>query len=52
MPFDLKNASATYQRVMTKIFDEMIHDLVECYDDDLVVKIKKKKDHLANLHSF
>ena len=40
MPFGLKNAGATYQRAMTKIFDEMIHDLVECYVNDLVVKTK------------
>ena len=49
MPFGLKNAGATYQRAMTKIFDEMIHDLVECYVDDLVVKTKCKEDHLVDL---
>ena len=49
MPFDIKNVGATYQRVMTKIFDEMIHDLVECYVDDLVVKTRQRKDHLEDL---
>ena len=34
----LKNAGATYQRAMTKIFDDLIHQVVECYVDDLVVK--------------
>ena len=49
MPFGLKNAGATYQRAMTKIFDEMLHDLVECYVDDLVMKSKKRPDHLIDL---
>ena len=34
---------------MTKIFDEMLHNLVECYVDDLVVKSKKQPDHLIDL---
>ena len=42
MPFGLKNAGATYQRAMQKIFDNVLHKYVECYVDDLVVKIKKE----------
>lgn len=49
MPFGLKNAGATYQRAMQKIFDDMLHKDVECYVDDLVVKSKLRKDHLLNL---
>ena len=49
MPFGLKNAGATYQRAMTVIFHDMIHDFVEDYVDDLVVKSKKKEDHLKHL---
>ncbi|KAL0296832.1 UNVERIFIED_CONTAM: Transposon Tf2-12 polyprotein [Sesamum radiatum] len=41
MPFGLKNAGATYQKAMQKIFDDMLHKNVECYVDDLVVKSKK-----------
>ena len=41
MPFGLKNAGATYQRAMQKIFDNVLHKYVECYVDDLVVKTKK-----------
>ncbi|KAK4384601.1 Transposon Tf2-12 polyprotein [Sesamum angolense] len=41
MPFGLKNASATYQRAMQKIFDDLLHKNVECYIDDLVMNPSK-----------
>ena len=41
MPFGLKNAGATYQRTMTNIFNDILHNTIECYVDDLVVKTKK-----------
>ena len=41
MPFGLKNAGATYQRTMTNIFNDILHNTVECYVDGLVVKTKK-----------
>ena len=34
IPFDLKNASATYQRAMQNIFDDLLHKNVKCYVDD------------------
>jgi Reverse transcriptase (RNA-dependent DNA polymerase) len=46
MPFGLKNAGATYQRAMTKIFDDLIHKIVECYVDDLVIKAMSYEEHL------
>ncbi|PKA54980.1 hypothetical protein AXF42_Ash003616 [Apostasia shenzhenica] len=49
MPFGLQNAGATYQRAMTKIFSDLIHDKVECYVDDLVVKSKYKRNHPEDL---
>nr|GMC57973.1 Transposon Ty3-G Gag-Pol polyprotein [Ipomoea batatas] len=49
MPFGLKNAGATYQRAMQRIFDDMLHKMVECYVDDLVVKSKVRIDHLGHL---
>lgn len=49
MPFGLKNASATYQRVMTYIFEDLLHDAVECYLDDLVIKTKLKQHRIADL---
>ncbi|PKU74205.1 RNA-directed DNA polymerase [Dendrobium catenatum] len=49
MPFGLKNARATYQCVMTIIFDELIHEQIECYVDNLVIKSKVRSDHLRDL---
>ncbi|KAM1343604.1 hypothetical protein ACFX2F_007784 [Malus domestica] len=49
MLFGLKNAGATYQRAMQKIFNDMLHKNVECYVDDVVVKTKKRPDHLKDL---
>ena len=34
---------------MQKIFDNMLHKNVECYVDDLVVKFRKREDHLRDL---
>ncbi|KAL0286717.1 UNVERIFIED_CONTAM: Retrovirus-related Pol polyprotein from transposon.6 [Sesamum angustifolium] len=49
MPFGLKNAGATFQRTMQKIFDDMLHKNVECYVDDLVVNSKKRENHFHDL---
>ncbi|KAM1674509.1 hypothetical protein ACFX2K_040569 [Malus domestica] len=49
MPFGMENAGATYQRAMQKIFNDMLHKNVECYVDDVVVKTKKRLDHLKDL---
>ena len=51
MPFGLKNAGATYQGATQKIFDSVLHKYVECYVDDLVVKTKRREDHLVDLRS-
>ncbi|XP_074277874.1 uncharacterized protein LOC141601485 [Silene latifolia] len=51
MSFGLKNAGATYQRAMQKIFDDMLHKMIECYVDDVVVKSKKRKDHVKDLQT-
>ena len=50
MPFRLKNVGATYQSAMQRIFDDMLHKYVECYVDNLVVKSKRKCDHLKKLN--
>uniref|UniRef100_A0A2N9GP06 Uncharacterized protein n=1 Tax=Fagus sylvatica TaxID=28930 RepID=A0A2N9GP06_FAGSY len=49
MPFGLKNAGATYQRMMTTMFGNQIGKTVEVYIDDMLVKSVRKEDHLAHL---
>ncbi|RVW25892.1 Retrovirus-related Pol polyprotein from transposon 17.6 [Vitis vinifera] len=49
MLFGLKNAGATYQRLMTKIFKSLIGRTVEIYIDDIVVKIKTWSEHAMHL---
>uniref|UniRef100_A0A2N9GSP5 Uncharacterized protein n=1 Tax=Fagus sylvatica TaxID=28930 RepID=A0A2N9GSP5_FAGSY len=49
MPFGLKNAGATYQRIMTAMFHDMMNKEIEDYVDDIVVKSKKREDHLETL---
>ncbi|CAM8984212.1 unnamed protein product [Rhodiola kirilowii] len=51
MPFGLKNAGATYQRAMQKIFEDMMHKTIECYVDDVVVKSKARSDHVQDLRT-
>ena len=38
MPFGLKNVGTTYQRAMMAIFYDMMHQELEDYVDDIVVK--------------
>ena len=40
MPFKLKNVGATYQRMMTRMFQDKIGYTIEVYIDDMVVKSK------------
>jgi len=49
MPFGLKNAGATYQRAMTLIFGDLIHQSIEVYIDDLVVKSRDRRHHQEDL---
>ncbi|GAU44771.1 hypothetical protein TSUD_138830 [Trifolium subterraneum] len=49
MPFGLKNAGATYQRLMDRVFVEQIGKNLEVYIDDMVVKTQKEGDHDQDL---
>nr|XP_025635877.1 uncharacterized protein LOC112729965 [Arachis hypogaea] len=49
MPFGLKNAGATYQRLMNKIFSELIGKIVEVYVDDILAKTAQPDDLLSDL---
>ena len=49
MPFGLKNAGATYQRLVNKIFKEQIGRNMEVYVDDMLVKSKSSMNLVADL---
>ena len=49
MPFGLKNAGATYQRMMTRMFRDKLGRTVEVYIDDMVVKSKQEGRHIEDL---
>ena len=52
MPFGLKNAGSTYQRMMTKIFKSQLCKNVEVYIDDMVMKSKLVFEHVGDLTSI
>nr|KYP43561.1 Retrovirus-related Pol polyprotein from transposon 17.6 [Cajanus cajan] len=49
MPFGLKNAGATCQRLMDKVFHQQIGRNMEVYVDDMVVKTISAEDHATDL---
>jgi len=49
MPFDLKNAGATYQWLMDKVFNHLMGQCVEVYVDDMVVKSPSHRQHAEDL---
>uniref|UniRef100_A0A2N9JBP4 Reverse transcriptase domain-containing protein n=1 Tax=Fagus sylvatica TaxID=28930 RepID=A0A2N9JBP4_FAGSY len=49
MPFGFKNAVATYQRLMNRMFHHQIGRNVEVYVADMLVKTKDKVNHLEDL---
>ena len=49
MPFGLKNAGATYQRLMNRMFVSQIGRNVQVYVDDMLVKSQREEDHLEDL---
>ena len=46
MSFGLKNAEATYQRLVNKMFNKQIGKNMEVYVDDILVKSKEELAHL------
>ena len=49
MLFGLKNAGATYQRLMNKMFKHQIGRNVQIYVNDMLVKSLREDDHLSDL---
>ena len=49
IPFDLKNAGATYQRLINKVFTGQLERNMQSYVDDMLVKSKSISQHVADL---
>ncbi|GJR42327.1 reverse transcriptase domain-containing protein [Tanacetum coccineum] len=49
MPFGLKNAGATYQRLVDKAFDNQVGRNIEVYVDDLVIKSHTEAEMLRDI---
>ena len=52
MPFGLKNAGVTYQRVATILLHDLIHKEIEVYVDDMIVNSKDHEGHIPTLRKF
>ena len=52
MPFGLKNAGSTYQRMMTRMFEPQLGKSIEVYIDDMVVKSKVVSEHVGDLEDI
>ena len=52
MPFGLKNAGSTYQKMMTKMFESQLGKSIEVYIDDMVVKSKVVSEHVGDLENI
>jgi len=49
MPFGLKNACATYQRLMDKVLTPLLGRNVQAYVDDMVVTSQQREQDVADL---
>ena len=52
MPFGLKNAGSTYQRMITRMFEPQLSKNIEVYIDDMVVKSKIVFENVGKLGSI
>ena len=52
IPFGLKNAGSTYQRMMTRMFELLLGKNIKIYIDDMVVKSKMVLEHLGDLRAI
>lgn len=49
MPFGLKGAPGTFIRLMGKVLEGLMGDIVEVYLDDLIIKSRTWESHIHNL---
>ena len=52
IPFSLKNAGATYKKMMTRMFELQLGKNFEVYIDDMVVKSKLEFEHVNDLKNI
>ena len=52
MPFNLKNARSTYQKMMIRMFEPQLDKNNEVYIDDVVVKSKEVSEYVEDLGNF
>ena len=52
MPFGLKNAGATYKRMITRMFEPQLGKNIEIYIDNMLVKSKVESDHVNDLENI
>ena len=52
MPFGLKSAGSTYQKMMTKMFEPQLGKSIKVYIDDMMVKIKKVSKQVRDLRNI
>ena len=52
MPFRLKNAGSTYQRMMTRMFKPQLGNSIEVYIEDMVVQIRVESKHINDLRNI
>jgi len=49
MPFGLKNAGATFQWMVNKVFKDLIWNTMEVYVDDILMKNVQCMEHFQHL---
>ena len=52
MPFGLKSAGSTYQKMMTKMFEPQLGKSIKVYINDMMVKIKKVSKQVRDLRNI
>jgi len=51
MPFALKNTGVTYQKLMDKIFHNLLGKVMEVYVDDIVIKFVEAEHQATDLNT-
>ncbi|KAL1197936.1 RNA-directed DNA polymerase-like protein [Cardamine amara subsp. amara] len=51
MPFGLKNAGTTYQRLVNKMFANQLGKIMEVYINEMLVKSARSEDHIGHLNT-